>query len=349
MTTSESRDREKANSKLSAAFNYSYVVLVILLLLTIGATIAFFEISNNLDTESGRLWTPVVFLIGFCVSLLIFGATYREIQARAVLQQKTADLLESQKKNAELLAAEQASRVRAEKANLAKDEFLAVVSHELRTPLNAIAGWNRILRTHGISEETKRTAVEKIDKNLRLQTSIVEELLDFSDVMSSSMNMERSILPMRGILEEAMATASVAAFQKGVTLAGDDALDEECVLGDRHKLKLAITNVLTNAVKFTPPGGNIAAKAFCDDGVVKLVVEDNGIGIEPDMITHIFDEYRQSEHATTRHYGGLGLGLTIAGHIVKLHKGTIDVESMGIGQGSTFTITIPRTDATIVH
>jgi signal transduction histidine kinase len=82
---------------------------------------------------------------------------------------------------------------------------------------------------------------------------------------------------------------------------------------------------------------------------VKLVVEDNGIGIEPDMITHIFDEYRQSEHATTRHYGGLGLGLTIAGHIVKLHKGTIDVESMGIGQGSTFTITIPRTDATIVH
>lgn len=349
MTTTDSSSTKDTKASVSAAFNYSYVVLGILLLLSIGATVAFYEVSTNLDRESARLWTPVVFLIGFCVSLLIFGATYREISARERLQRKTIDLIRAQRENEKLLAAEQASRIEAEQANLAKDEFLAVVSHELRTPLNAIAGWNRILKTRGISEETKRTAIEKIDKNLRLQTTIVEELLNFSDIMSSSMIMNRSALQMRNVFEEAVAAVTAAASQKGVTLVDDDSLDGEYVLGDRHKLKLAITNILTNAVKFTPPGGNIAAKAFSDDGNVKLVVEDNGIGMDSEVITHIFDEYRQSGHATTRHYGGLGLGLTIAEHIVKLHNGTIDVNSSGVGKGSTFTITIPRTDKTTLH
>ena len=337
-TDLNSTDRPK--SKSVRAFNYSFVVLAILMLLTVGATIAFYESSTQLDSEAADRWTPAVFLIGLCISLLIFGVTYREIAARAVLQQKTLDLIEAQKQNEQLLAAEQASRIAAEQANLAKDEFLAIVSHELRTPLNAIAGWNRILRTRGISEETKKTAVEKIDKNLRLQTAIVDELLNFSDIMSSG-TIKAATIPVRGLFEEAVASASTAALKKGVTLVDKDMLDEECVLGDRHKLKLALTNILMNAVKFTPPGGLIDVSAFRDDGTVKLVVVDTGIGMEPEVITHIFDEYRQSEHATTRQYGGLGLGLTLAEHIVKLHSGTINAYSSGIGKGSTFTITLP--------
>jgi signal transduction histidine kinase len=275
------------------------------------------------------------------VSLLIFGVTYREISARRFLHQKTIDLIDSQKANEKLLAAEQASRIAAEQANLAKDEFLAVVSHELRTPLNAIAGWNRILKTPGVSEDTRRTAVEKIDKNLRLQTGIVEELLNFSDIMSSSLVFDRAPLQVRGLFQEAVASAGDAARQKGVVLVESDTLDGECVLGDRHNLKLAITHILNNAVKFTPTGGSIEAKAYAESGALKFVIKDTGIGIEPDAMTHIFDEYRQSERASTRHYGGLGLGLTIAEHIIKLHHGTIEVFSAGIGQGSTFTITIP--------
>ena len=339
---------DPTKTKSSRAFNYSYVVLAILMLLTIGATIVFYEISTQFDNEAGEFWTPAVFLIGLCISLLIFGVTYREIAARAVLQQKTLDLIDAQNQNERLLAAEQASRIAAEQANLAKDEFLAIVSHELRTPLNAIAGWNRILKTHGISDETKKTAVEKIDKNLRLQAAIVDELLSFSDIMSSGSSISTSAIPVRSLFEEAVASANSAAQQKGVTLVDKDTLDTECVLGDRHKLKLAVTNVLMNAVKFTPPGGNIDVRAFRDDGTIKLVVEDSGIGMEPEVIRHIFDEYRQSEHATTRQFGGLGLGLTVAEHIVRMHSGTIDAFSPGTGKGSTFTITLPSTDR-IVH
>lgn len=340
MVTIESGSTDKASLD-SSAFNYSYVVLAILMLLTIGATFAFFESWGSVDSDTGRLWTPVVFLIGLCVSLLIFGVTYREISAREVLRQKTLDLIASQKDNEQLLAAEQASRIAAEQANMAKDEFLAVVSHELRTPLHAIAGWNRILKTSGVSEETRRTAVEKIDKNLRLQTGIVEQLLNFSDIMSRGLVFDRTPLGMRGLFEEAIATVSNAALEKGVKLVGKDTLDGECVLGDRHNLKIAITHVLSNAIKFTPPGGNIEASAFADNGNCKFVIKDNGVGIEPEAMTHIFEEYRQCERVTTRRYGGLGLGLTIAEHIVKLHHGKIDVSSQGLGQGSTFTITIP--------
>lgn len=341
MATIEAESSEKAQTSSSAAFNYSYVVLGILMLLTTGATVAFFESSGSIDNDTGRLWTPVVFLIGLCVSLLIFGVTYREISARRVLHQKTLDLIASQKENEKLLAAEQSSRIAAEQANSAKDEFLAVLSHELRTPLNAIAGWNRILKTPGVSEETRRIAVEKIDKNLRLQTGIVEQLLNFSHIMSSNLVVDRAPLVMRSLFEDAVASAADSARQKGVALVETDTLDGECVLGDRHNLKLAITHVLNNAVKFTPTGGNIEVKAYAESGHLKLVIKDSGIGIEPDAMAHIFDEYRQSERASTRRYGGLGLGLTIAEHIVKLHHGTIDVFSAGIGHGSTFTITIP--------
>ncbi|MEP6705483.1 MAG: histidine kinase dimerization/phospho-acceptor domain-containing protein, partial [Acidobacteriota bacterium] len=174
-------DLKKRKAEPFSVLTYSYGVLSILLLLTVGATLVYYQNFGTFADDSGSRWTAVVFIIGLCVSLLIFGITHRDTAARFTLHQRTQDLLESQKENQALLAAEQKSRISAEQANLAKSEFLALVSHELKTPLNAIAGWTRILKTHGISEETQQTAVEKIEKNLRLQAEIVEELLNFSD------------------------------------------------------------------------------------------------------------------------------------------------------------------------
>lgn len=336
------KSQQPPSGKVSV-FNYSYVVLAILMLLTIGSTIAYFDNSVALHGEMGVRWTPVVFLIGLCVSLLIFGMTHREIAAKLVLEQKTRDLIAAQRRNEELLAAEQSSRIVAEKANLAKDEFLAVVSHELKTPLNAIAGWNRILKTYGISEETRRTAVEKIDKNLRLQTAIVEELLRFSDVMSSTFTLDPKSFRMRSVFEEAVTSIAAAASKKGVSIIEEDLLDGECIRGDRDRMKIALASVLMNAVKFTQKGGRITTRTFAIGEVVKCVITDNGIGIDPDQLPFIFEEYSQSEKSSTRRYGGLGLGLTIAARIVKLHKGTIEAQSSGIGLGSSFTITLPVT------
>jgi signal transduction histidine kinase len=224
---------------------------------------------------------------------------------------------------------------------IAKDEFLAVVSHELKTPLHAIAGWNRILRTKGLSDETRETALDKIDKNLRIQASLVEELLSFSDVMSSGRPTAKRSLPMREIFENAVATVNVNAFQKGVTILSEDELDGERVVGDGQRLKIALVNILANAVKFTPPGGRIEARAFRADDCVKCVISDNGFGIPAEFLPHVFEQYKQSQRASTRQFGGLGLGLTIAHRIVQLHDGTIHAESAGIGAGSTFTITLP--------
>jgi signal transduction histidine kinase len=334
-------DQKEKSAESSSVFTYSYAVFSILLLLTVGSTLAYYQNAAVFADGSGAKWTPVVFMIGLCVSLVIFGMTHRDSAARYALQQKTRDLIAAQDENELLLAAEQRSRISAEQANRAKSEFLALVSHELKTPLNAIGGWNRILKTKGISEETRRTAVEKIDKNLRLQASIVEELLNFSDIMSSGFTVISRSVSIRDIFESAISTVKPEASEKGLTLLTNDTLDGEQVLGDQERLKIAIVNVLSNAVKFTPPGGNIKAEAYNSDGHVKCIISDDGLGIPPDFLPHVFDQYRQSDHATTRRYGGLGLGLTIANHIVKLHRGTIEAASSGVGGGAKFTISLP--------
>ena len=320
---------------------YPYVVLVILLLLTVGATLVYYQNAAVFEDLTGARWTPVVFLIGVGISLVIFAMTHREAAARAVLHNKTLDLIEAQKVNHALLVAEQNARREAENANRAKDEFLAVVSHELKTPLHAIAGWNRVLKTEGISEEMYKAAIEKIDKNVRLQTAIIDELLSFSEMVSGPQTIDVRAVSMRDVFEDATAAVGIAAFQKGITLDKANNLIDEQVSGDSARLRIALVNVLSNAVKFTPPGGCIEAKAFKSNGFVKCVIVDNGEGIPEDLIPHVFEQYRQSELASTRHYGGLGLGLTIADQIIRLHNGTIKAESSGPGTGSTFTIALP--------
>src|SRR5215207_8966738 len=267
--------------------DYPFIVLSILLLISVGATLAYYQNAAVFEDPSGLRWAPVVFLIGVCVSLVIFGMTHREASARAILQQKTRDLIEAKRQNESLLEAEQNARLSAERANLAKDEFLAVVSHELKTPLNAIAGWSRILKTRGLSPETQRSALEKIDKNLRIQTAIIDELLSFSDIVSGNYKFEKRPIRLRDVFEDATTAVSVAAFQKGITIVKKNELDDERVLGDPPRLRIALVNVLSNAVKFTPPGGNIDTRAFASSGSINWAVADDGEGMPPDSVPHI--------------------------------------------------------------
>lgn len=292
--------------------------------------------------QSSINWTPLIFTSGIVFSFLLFGMTYWETSARLKLETTAASLTESEAQKQKLLEAEQKARLLAEQASTTKDEFIAVVSHELRTPLNAIAGWTKILKTNNLSTNTKNLALEKINKNLRSQTKLIEELLEYSQILSGKVNFEEKPINFSDLFEKIFREMKVSAEERDIKFLKDNRLSEELVLGDESKIKIVIYNLLTNAVKFTPPGGKIETRLSEANGKVQMTVEDNGKGMSAEFLPQIFDRFSQADTSITRNYGGLGLGLTISKHIVKLHNGTLDASSDGIGTGSVFTLKFPR-------
>ncbi len=292
--------------------------------------------------QSSLGWSPLIFIIGILFSFALFGMTYWETSVRLKLQSTAADLFETEQQKQGLLEKEQAARLSAEQANKTKDEFIAVVSHELRTPLNAIGGWARILKTEDLSDNTKKLALEKIEKNLRSQTKLVEDLLEYSQIVSGTLKMEGKEVNFSDVFENTFTEIEPTAQKKSIEFSKDNQLNGHLVLGDEDKIKLVIHNLLTNAVKFTHSGGRIETLITEDDGAIKMIIRDNGIGISPDFLPYIFDRFTQADTSSTRNSGGLGLGLTISNHIVNLHNGKIEAESEGTGKGSTFTVTVPR-------
>ncbi len=291
--------------------------------------------------QSSVGWTPLILLSGIIFSFLLFGMTYWEASARAKLQTTAAELFELEKQKQALLEKEQKARLSAEKANKIKDEFIAVVSHELRTPLNAIAGWARILKTDNVSTNTKNLALEKIDKNLRSQTQLVEELLDYSQIISGNTNFEGKKVIFPDIFECSCREIEEKAREKSIEFIKDNQLNGHTILGDEDKIKIVICNLLSNAVKFTHLGGKVEASAKEEGDNIQIIIKDNGQGISPEFLPHIFDRFNQADNSSTRNYGGLGLGLAITNHIVKLYNGTIKAQSEGKGKGSVFTVKFP--------
>jgi len=291
--------------------------------------------------QSSVNWTPLIFIIGTIFSFLLYGLTDWETSARIRFQATAAELFSLEQQKQRLLEKEQRARLSAEQANKTKDEFIAVVSHELRTPLNAIAGWTRILKTEELSENTKNLALEKIDKNLRSQARLVEELLDYSQIVSGTVNFEGKDVYFSDVFENMFAEVEPTAQEKSIEFLKDNQLNGHLVSGDEDKIKIVIFNLLTNAVKFTHSGGRVEAAVSESGGAIQLTVKDNGKGITPDFLPHIFDRFTQADASTTRSSGGLGLGLTISNHIVKLHNGTIEANSEGAGKGSVFTMKVP--------
>ena len=228
---------------------------------------------------------------------------------------------------------------RAEDANRAKDEFLATVSHELRTPLASILGWTRLLRRGGLAPEKQSRALETLERNARAQTRLVEDLLDVSRIVSGKTRLNVEAADLGRIVESAVDSLRPSADARGVKL---EVAVQPCTLaGDPERLHQVLWNLLSNAVKFTPRGGRVAVSLEERERIATLTVSDDGQGIRPDFLPHVFERFRQADATATRAHGGLGLGLAIVRHLVELHGGTVSASSEGEGRGSAFTVQLP--------
>jgi len=272
-------------------------------------------------------------------------------------------LAQREQERTENLMRAEAARAEAETANRIKDEFLAVLSHELRTPLNPILGWSTLLRRGGLSPEKTAFALETIERNARLQTQLIEDLLDVSRIIQGKLGLNMTSVDLVTTIKFAIETIRLAAEAKSIDLQfiicnlrldlnNDASQDSNTkihnstfqVLGDAARIQQVIWNLLSNAVKFTPEGGQVEVRLDSVPATpyaptyAQITVKDTGKGIHPDFLPYVFEYFRQEDSKTTRKFGGLGLGLAIARRLVELHGGTIQVDSLGDGQGTTFTV-----------
>jgi len=236
----------------------------------------------------------------------------------------------------------------AQQANRAKDEFLATLSHELRTPLNAILGWTQILRAKRLDEVTTTRAFEAIERNAKAQAELIEDMLDVSRIITGRLRLELQPVEIASAVDAALDSVRPTADVKGVKLECTINGDAGIISGDPHRLQQIVWNLLSNAVKFTPSGGLVRVHLERADSNVKLTVRDTGKGISPHFLPYVFDRFRQAETMISRTAGGLGLGLSIARHLVELHGGVIEASSEGEGRGATFTVTFPFRETPVV-
>jgi signal transduction histidine kinase len=243
---------------------------------------------------------------------------------------------------ARLLALEQHARGQAEAANRLKDEFLATLSHELRTPLNVILGRAGMLRAHAADPTLVVHTADTITRNAEALKHVVEDLLDVSRMTLGGMHLDFQRVDMADLLRAAADSLRAGANAKGIRLTVRSSRGLPRVLGDPARLQQVIWNLLTNAVKFTPPGGHVHAALRRDGAHVLLAVTDTGRGIDPGFLPHVFEMFRQAEATTNRTEGGLGIGLSIVRRLVELHGGTVSAESTGVGHGATFIVRLPH-------
>ena len=237
------------------------------------------------------------------------------------------------------IAIQNAIFAREREANRLKDEFLATLSHELRTPLNAIVGWTQLLRMEHLPQEAMR-GLDVIDRNVKAQTKLIEDLLDVSRIITGKMRLNLREVSLAPILQGAVDAIRPAAEAKNIELACE-LVGEVRVNADPDRVQQIVWNLLTNAVKFTNSRGRIYVTLQRVNSHAHIRVADTGQGIEPEFLRFVFDRFRQADSGITRSHGGLGIGLSIVRHIVELHGGTVDVQSPGAGKGATFTVVLP--------
>jgi signal transduction histidine kinase len=248
----------------------------------------------------------------------------------------------------ELLRKEREARAAAEAADRAKDEFLTVLSHELRTPLNAVYGWARMLRTHQIQNEDEMArALDAIERNANAQVQLVDDLLDVSRAITGKMRLDVRPVNLPAVVDAALDAVRPAAEAKDIRL--QSVLDPRAgpITGDPDRLQQVVWNLLINAVKFTPRGGQIQVHLQRVNSHVEIVVSDTGKGIAPDFLPFIFERFRQADSSSTRAHSGLGLGLALVKHLAELHGGSAVAESAGEGRGATFIVKLPLAIAEI--
>jgi signal transduction histidine kinase len=241
---------------------------------------------------------------------------------------------------ASLLANVNEARSEAERANRAKDEFLAVLSHELRSPLTGIMGWAALLNKGMLDPSLTQQALESIGRLAKTQSHLIEDILDVSRIVAGKVSLNKKKINLKTVISSALEAVRPTAELKRITIDSDVA--GVMVKGDKDRLQQVIWNILMNAIKFTPEGGHVSIllRAEADNAV--LTVSDTGIGISKEFLPYVFDRFKQADSSSTRVKNGLGLGMAIVKHMVSLHEGTVCVESEGEGLGATFKVTIPR-------
>jgi signal transduction histidine kinase/ActR/RegA family two-component response regulator len=243
--------------------------------------------------------------------------------------------------NAQAYRDAEAARAEAEAANRAKDEFLATLSHELRTPLNAILGWAQVLRVGQNDPTQVQQALSTIERNARRQAQLIDDLLDLSRIAAGKLRLELIPVDLTAVIAAAVETVRPAADVKTIGIGLNLEAGPGAVMGDSDRLQQVFTNLLANAVKFTPNGGRVEVRLERAGSRVRVTVSDTGQGIAPELLPVIFERFRQVDSSMTRAHGGLGLGLAIVRHLVELHGGAVEAASPGLGQGATFTVTLP--------
>jgi PAS domain S-box-containing protein len=250
-----------------------------------------------------------------------------------------------------LLESERSARSEAERLGHLKDEFLATLSHELRTPLNAIQGWATLLRHAGSSAEDRQRGLEAIERNARSQSQIINDLLDMNRILAGKMHLEVQPMRLHEVIESAVEAVRPSADAKLLRIR--TILDSSigATRGDPNRLQQVMWNLLTNSVKFTPPGGFVQVVLERVNSHVEISVQDSGAGISAEFLPYVFDRFRQADATTTRKHGGLGLGLSIVRNLVELHGGSVRVKSPGETLGSTFVVSLPvvSVDASSEH
>jgi len=290
---------------------------------------------NNFEIEQnfGRLG-PKTLLLNACkvepedkVSMILLSV--EDITDRKRFETERSQLLEQ----------EQSARQQAEKANRAKDEFLANLSHELRNPLTPILAWSQMLRSGKLKEAETNRALEVIERSARAQSQLIEDLLDISRITNGKLKLTTRSIDLQLVVQAALEGVQLSALAKNIEIVSH--LSSVTVLADIDRLQQVLWNILSNAIKFTPAGGRVEIVMQTIEDYAEVRVTDTGKGIAPELLPHIFDRFRQGDSSTTKADQGLGLGLAIVYHLVQLHGGTVQADSPGQGQGTTITVRLP--------
>ncbi|HEX2270965.1 MAG TPA: response regulator [Pyrinomonadaceae bacterium] len=260
-----------------------------------------------------------------------------EQKARTDLEQLNLDLEKRiEQRTAEL------TRLNAElaEANRAKDVFLATLSHELRTPLTPVVGWIKLLRSGNLDEKSVAQALDAIERNAWLQSKLIDDLLDTSRIATGKLHFEPKPTDLNAVVKAAIETVRASAAARNIELSVSLCPNTLVVMGEPVRLQQIVWNLISNAIKFTEPGGRVTVTSHYEGSLARLTVTDTGVGIEPDFLPHVFDRFKQADGSTSRRHGGLGLGLAIADALTKMHGGKIHAESAGVGLGASFTLSL---------
>ncbi len=327
-------------------------------------TSAWFGLADGFSPLRSFLAVPVTLRNGATVGGLFFGhpeaGVFSErterivtgLASHAAIALDNARLVEGMRRVAQereqLAQAERQARAEAVGATHMKDEFLSTLSHELRTPLTAILGWAKVLLLQRSDATTQKRGLEAIARNAGAQAALIDDLLDMSRIVSGKVKLDMQSADLSRVVDAALASVRGAAEAKKITL--ERRVDRAAckVYGDAARLQQVVENLLSNAVKFTPTHGRVEVSVASNAGHVEIAVEDTGMGIAPEFVPHVFDQFRQADSSTTRRHGGLGLGLAIVKQLAAMHGGAVSARSAGRGHGARFVVRLPCLDRAVV-